>query len=90
MQNLIKKANRYYDTFINQSIDWHFFFDLAIYVKFIFKTDETRKVVDDIQNKRIKNETNLNNYKKEALEELKKASNNLFKIIKKINFFILI
>lgn len=91
MKNLIKKLDRYYNGFIDQSSDWHFFLGLSDYVGFVVNTPETKLVVEEVSQKREKAQKIPNDLLRKAEEDIKKVKNKLFKRLKlqKISYDVL-
>lgn len=83
MKNVIEILERYYQSFIGQRKDWHFFLGLADYIKYAIETPETDKILRQIVQARNNEEKRLKKYAKEVIKETKKAKNKLFEIIKK-------
>jgi hypothetical protein len=82
MKNVIDTLNRYYDSFISQPNDWHFFLGLADYVNFVLETPQTKKIADSIIQKRFDEEALLEKRSKEAIKEINQVKGKLIKKIK--------
>ena len=82
MKNVIEILDRYYDSFINQKLDWGFFLDLYDYVKLVAKTPEIDKIRQEIIKDRDKDISILNGYENKVIKETKKAKEKIFELIK--------
>ena len=74
--------DRYFKSFIDRSRDWDFFLGLADYVKYAVETPVIAEILKDIVQKRIEAEESLDRYEKEAIKEIEKVKNKLFRRLK--------
>ncbi len=72
-----------YDFLISQKKEWPFFLELADYVRFVIKEEETNNIVKDLEEKRRNEREKLRKYEKQTIKEIKNKKEKLFKKIER-------